>query len=97
MKKTLGERIAELLAKIEEFLTGKGGNMDTQPKWTFMVYMAGDNNLSDAGETDLGEMAAVGSTADVNLVVEFDRIGDEAHTKRYYVRKGQRERGDGSG
>lgn len=88
MKKTLGERIAELLAKIKEFLTGKGGNMDAQPKWTFMVYMAGDNNLSDAGETDLGEMAAVGSTADVNLVVEFDRIGDEAHTKRYYVEKG---------
>ena len=88
MKKTLAERIAELLAEIKEFLTGKGETMKTQPKWTFMVYMAGDNNLSQAGETDLGEMAAVGSTADVNLVVEFDRIGTQAHTKRYYVEKG---------
>jgi hypothetical protein len=88
MKGTLGEWIAELLARIRDFFTGNGGNMETQPKWTFMVYLAGDNNLSDAGETDLGEMAAVGSTADVNIVAEFDRIGDEAHTKRYYVEKG---------
>jgi hypothetical protein len=65
--------------------------MDTQPKWTFMVYLAGDNNLSDAGETDLGEMAAVGSTADVNIVAEFDCIGEEGHSKRYYVKKGELE------
>ena len=30
-------------------------------KWTFMVYMAGDNNLSSAGEEDLREMRRVGS------------------------------------
>ena len=54
-------------------------------KWTFMVYMAGDNNLSGAGDTDLGEMRAVGSTADVNVVVQFDNAG--AHgTTRYFVK-----------
>lgn len=87
MKGTLGQWIAEALAKIKSFFTEKGGRMKTQPKWTFMVYLAGDNNLSDAGETDLQEMAAVGSTADVNIVAEFDRIGDDAHSKRYYVKK----------
>jgi hypothetical protein len=61
--------------------------MNEKSKWTFMVYLAGDNNLSEAGETDLGEMAAVGSSADVNLVAEFDRVGAEAHSKRYYVQK----------
>lgn len=52
-----------------------------------MVYLAGDNNLSEAGETDLGEMKDVGSTSEVNIVAEFDRIGDDAHSKRYYVQK----------
>lgn len=56
-------------------------------KWTFMAYLAGDNNLSDAGEKDLGEMSTIGSTADVNIVAEFDRVGDEHRTKRYHVQK----------
>jgi hypothetical protein len=53
-------------------------------KWTFMVYMAGDNNLSDAGDRDLEEMRAVGSSADVNVVVQFDRARDRG-TTRYLV------------
>ena len=35
-------------------------------KWTFMLYMAGDNNLSSAGDADLAELRQVGSTPDVN-------------------------------
>lgn len=54
-------------------------------KWTFMVYLAGDNNLSSAGEKDIGEMRKVGSTEDVNIVVEFDRIGSTHETKRYLI------------
>ncbi len=61
--------------------------MQDAKKWTFMVYLAGDNNLSEAGEIDLGEMSSVGSSDDVNIVAEFDRIGDDAHSKRYYVQK----------
>ncbi len=56
-------------------------------KWTFMVYLAGDNNLSDAGEKDLGEMSKVGSTDDVNIVAEFDRVGHDHRTKRYHVQE----------
>ncbi|MCX7806940.1 MAG: clostripain-related cysteine peptidase, partial [Planctomycetota bacterium] len=41
--------------------------------WTFMVYMGADNNLEWAGIEDFLEMASVGSTADVNIVVQFDR------------------------
>lgn len=62
--------------------------MKDKTKWTFMVYLAGDNNLSAAGEKDLGEMSAVGSTADVNIVAEFDRIGDGHRTKRYHLQPG---------
>lgn len=56
-------------------------------KWTFMIFMAGNNNLSSAGDKDLGEMRAVGSTGDVNIVTEFDNEGDRG-TNRYLVQRG---------
>ena len=67
--------------------------MATKAKWTFAVYMAGDNNLSDAGERDLKEMRRVGSKPEVNVVVEFDRSGPNHETKRYHIQKaGKNER-----
>jgi hypothetical protein len=60
--------------------------MTEKAKWTFMVYMAGDNNLSTAGETDLKEMRAIGSTAEVNVVAEFDNEGDRG-TNRYLIKR----------
>jgi len=33
-----------------------------QAKWTFLVYMAGDNNLDGAALRDIAEMAKAGST-----------------------------------
>ena len=53
-----------------------------------MVYLAGDNNLDAAGVDDLLEMKAVGSTADVNIVAQFDRQGKGLQTRRFYLRKG---------
>jgi Clostripain family len=59
--------------------------------WTFMIYMAGDNNLSPAAEEDLAELRTVGSTAEVRVLVEVDRAGDEG-SKRYRIeRDGRRE------
>jgi hypothetical protein len=55
--------------------------------WTFMVYMAGDNNLEPDGVKDLKEMKKVGSTNDVNVIAQFDRATGHA-CKRYYLRKG---------
>ena len=37
-----------------------------------MVYVAGDNSLSDAAITDVGEMIAVGSNAAVNVVAQVE-------------------------
>ena len=59
-----------------------------QPKsWTFLVYMAGDNNLDPNGVVDLKEMKKVGSTDDVNIVAQFDRASGKG-SKRYFLRKG---------
>ena len=49
--------------------------MAKKAKWTFLVFMAGDNSLSSAGDKDLYEMRMVGSTPEVNIVVEFDNAG----------------------
>ena len=64
----------------------------TQKKWTVMVYINGDNNLESAGIVDINEMEEVGSTDDVNIVVQFDRITGYAVTdpdwvtaRRYYI------------
>jgi hypothetical protein len=69
----------------------------TQPtaSWTFMVYLCGDNDLEGNGIDDFLEMAAVGSTDDVNIIVQFDRspsydarYGDWTDTKRFHVTTG---------
>lgn len=60
----------------------------SEKQWTLMVYLAGDNNLDGAGVVDLNEMKKVGSTDQVNVIAQFDRMGSKQATKRYYLRKG---------
>ena len=62
--------------------------------WTVMVYIAGDNNLEDAGLEDINEMEMVGSTNNVNILVEFDRSRDYSNAdgnwygaRRFYIRR----------
>lgn len=62
--------------------------MATAKAWTVMVYMAGDNNLDSAGVVDLKEMKKVGSTKEINVIVQFDREGKNMATNRYYIQKG---------
>lgn len=67
-----------------------------QPAWTVMVYMSGDNNLERYIVDDLElELAATGSTAQVNVLALADRTpghdrrrGDWRSTKLYYVTAG---------
>lgn len=74
-------------------------NLTATPKapadWTVMVYLDADNNLENFGIDDFVEMAAVGSTNNVNVVVQFDRMpgddsrfGDWTDTRRGLVRSG---------
>jgi len=61
-------------------------------EWTVMVYLDSDNNLESAGIDDINEMEIVGSSADVNIVIQVDRIPDYdtsnsnwTTTRRYYI------------
>ena len=60
--------------------------------WTYMVYLDGDNNLEAAAIDDFLEMSSVGSTPEVAVVAQMDRIagydtsnGDWTDTRRFYV------------
>ena len=65
-----------------------------QAKWTFMVYLDADNDLEPFGILDFNEMEKVGSSAEVNIIVQMDRIsgydnsnGNWTGTKRYKITK----------
>jgi hypothetical protein len=65
------------------------------PSWVVLVYMNGDNNLEEDALADFAEMASVGSSEDVKILVEFDRspnyvggYGNWADTKRFEVTRG---------
>lgn len=69
--------------------------------WTVLVYLDGDNNLEPDALTDFLEMAEVGSSDELKIVVQLDRIssadswddssaGDWAGTKRFLVERGMR-------
>ena len=47
---------------------------DNIAEWTVMVYLDADNNLESAGIDDINEMEIAGSTTEVNIVVQLDRI-----------------------
>jgi len=47
---------------------------DNTAEWTVMVYLDSDNNLESAGIDDINEMEIAGSTSEVNIVVQVDRI-----------------------
>lgn len=61
-------------------------------RWTVMVFMNGDNDLEEWALGDLNELEQVGSTDDVQFVVQLDRSPDYSRadgnwtgTRRYLV------------
>lgn len=54
-------------------------------KWVVLLYMAGDNNLSQAGEEDIEELCMIGSSEQVTFAIEFDSAGINRDTLRYEI------------
>jgi hypothetical protein len=66
----------------------------TVAQWTVMVFIAADNDIEGASLFDINEMELVGSSPDVNVVVQIDRSadysdveGDWSDTRRYYIQQ----------
>lgn len=55
-------------------------------KWTFLIFIAGDNDLEGAGYSDLEEMKKFGSNNQIKVLVQFDNLREQA-TKRYLIEK----------
>jgi hypothetical protein len=57
--------------------------------WTFITYMAADNDLAPFARKNLKQQMEVGSTPHINIVTQLDtRIGRKVKiTKRYYIEK----------
>ena len=53
--------------------------------WALLIYIAGDNNLSDAGLEDIQEMCEVGSSKDIHVGVEIDTYGEHTGSIRYEI------------
>jgi len=64
--------------------------------WTFMVYLDGDNDLESVAIDIFMKMSSVGSTSNVSIVAQMDRIpgyredyeNDWTDAKRFYISKG---------
>ncbi|MBN1967429.1 MAG: hypothetical protein JW910_22435, partial [Anaerolineae bacterium] len=63
-----------------------------QAAWTVMVYIAADNDLEEFAISDLNELELMGSTTDVNVVVQLDRAtgydssnGNWTDTRRIFI------------
>jgi hypothetical protein len=53
-----------------------GSVMAQDASWTVLIYIEGDNNLEGDALTDIQEMEIIGSSDDVNIVVQIDRAED---------------------
>jgi Clostripain family len=58
--------------------------------WTVMVYLAGDNNLSEECVFALTEMRKAGSNSDIHVIAQFDPNGDFLPTHRYAINRNRR-------
>ncbi|MFQ3548554.1 MAG: clostripain-related cysteine peptidase [Armatimonadota bacterium] len=61
-------------------------------KWTILVYLNADNDLESSGIHNMNQMESIGSTRDVRIVVQMDRIngydtsnGNWTDTRRFLI------------
>jgi hypothetical protein len=54
-------------------------------QWAFLVYIAGDNNLSEEGLQDIQEMCKEGASNNVHVGVEIDTYGELTGSIRYEI------------
>ncbi|MGQ9707362.1 MAG: clostripain-related cysteine peptidase [bacterium] len=62
-------------------------------QWTVGVYMCADNGMSEQAYQDIAEMMRIGSTSEVNIVVQVDNAARDTNPncRRYYIQKEHRE------
>ncbi len=54
-------------------------------EWAILIYIAGDNNLSDAGLADVMELCEVGASHRTHVAIEIDTYGEYTGSIRYEI------------
>ncbi|MBM3886491.1 hypothetical protein FJ364_01050 [Candidatus Dependentiae bacterium] len=57
---------------------------ETKQEWSFLTYIQADNNLAPFANINVRDMQKVGSTSDVNILVQWDKPSDQV-TYRYKI------------
>ena len=92
---TISNGVVPLPAKPAAAST-RGVKAPAPKKWTVMVFVNGKNNLEIAGLYNVNQMEKVGSTNDMNIVVEMGRMAGQSAagmdggwtgSKRFYIQK----------
>lgn len=65
-------------------------SVNPKASWTFIVYMAADNDLHYFAWKNLKQMELIGSNPNVSIVVQLNTPGYLNPTKRYIIKKGRR-------
>lgn len=55
--------------------------------WTFVVYVAADNDLNFFARRNINDMKKVGSNDNINILVQLDGYGIHEKTKRFFIEK----------
>lgn len=94
------EELFELIAesKKEDECFGNTCDVDTsevrsinsKKPMTFMVFIAGDNDLHYFAWKNIKQMEMIGSNENINIVVQLNTPGYLNPTKRYLIKKGKR-------
>ncbi|MDR3551046.1 MAG: clostripain-related cysteine peptidase [Candidatus Babeliales bacterium] len=65
----------------------RSGKKSRQKEWTFIVYIAADNDLRGFAARNIKQMAEVGSNDNLNIVAHLDIkiTGNKKITRRYYI------------
>jgi hypothetical protein len=75
------------------FAANTANAANAEKEWTFMLFMAADNNLEAATSLDINELEKYGSTDEVNFVAQIDRNGNYSQdselkwrgARRFYI------------
>lgn len=59
-------------------------------EYTMLIFMAADNNLARYALYNIEQMLTIGSTDNINIVVQINTPGKHTKTERYFITKGKK-------
>lgn len=78
-----------LAISFSKFLHSDQVKAKPQKNWNFLVYIAANNDLNSFSLHNIKQMVKVGSTNNINILVQLDKEG-APDIKRYYIKKDQK-------